>query len=100
MSKKQHKKYDDAFKAECVKAVADYDGNISQAAKALGLPMQTLHNWVKQAQAGKLPGVEDFNPVLVDLQEQVRALTKQLKRTELERDILKKATAYFAKEQQ
>ena len=59
--------------------------------------MQTLHNWVKQAQAGKLPGTQQFNPELPALQEENRALKKLLKTAEMERDILKKATAYFAK---
>lgn len=80
MSKKTHKKYDSTFKVQCVETVnATYSGNVSQAAEALGLPMQTLHNWVKQAQAGTLPGTAQFNPDLIALQEENKALRKSLK---------------------
>lgn len=101
MNQKTKTRYDASFKAQCVEEVSKtYQGNIRQAAQALGLPMQTLHNWVKQAEAGKLPGTEQFNPELIALQEEIKVLKKSLKIAEMERDILKKATAYFAKTSQ
>jgi transposase len=66
------------------------------AAKELGLREQTLRNWVKAAEAGKLnlPGTKPVTPEQMELS-RVRAENARLK---MENEILKKATAYFAKD--
>ena len=90
---KKIRTYSAAFKAEAVKKIADNNGNISATAKQLGIAMQTLSNWHNRANEGKLVGTEQYDPeLMVALQE-----IKQLKVAEEEREILKKATAYFAK---
>jgi transposase len=65
-------------------------------AKELGLIEQTLRNWVKAFEAGKLngPGTKLVRPEQMELS-RVRAENLRLKR---ENEILKKAAAYFAKE--
>ena len=65
-------------------------------AKELGLVEQTLRNWVKGADAGKLngPGAKPVTPEQMELS-RLRAENIRLKR---ECEILKKATAYFAKD--
>ena len=65
------------------------------AAKELGLVEQTLRNWVKAAAAGKLNGgAKEITPEQMELS-RLRAENVRLK---LENEILKKATAYFAKD--
>ena len=56
---------------------------------------QTLHNWVKAQRQGKLSGA-DSKPVSAE-QMEISRLRAELVRVKMERDILGKATAYFAK---
>ena len=65
-------------------------------AKVLGMPKQTLENWVRLAAKGKLSGA-GAKPVSAEQMELAR-LRAELARVKMERDILKKATAYFARE--
>ena len=60
------------------------------------IPNQTLDNWVRLSNKGQLKGAGD-KPVSPEQMELAR-LRAQLARVTMERDILKKATAYFAKE--
>jgi len=101
MSKKQ-RKYTKEFKAEAVK-LAISSSSVSSTAKELGLPVPTLHTWVTQAksmgeQAYALPTGEKGNINVREVLEENRALRKRLNRLEQEKEILKKAAAYFAKE--
>lgn len=94
---KKIRTYSAEFKAEAVKKIADNDGNILATAKQLGIAMQTLSNWQNKANQGKLVGTEQYDPELISALEEVKRLKRQLRVAEEERDILKKATAYFAK---
>ena len=89
--------YSDEFKAEAVKKMVNNKGNISATAKQLGIAMQTLSNWHNKANQGKLVGTEQYDPQLMAIIEENKRLKRQLKVAEEEREILKKATAYFAK---
>ena len=62
----------------------------------LGIPKASLDNWVKLSVKGQLKGAGD-KPVSAEQMELAR-LRAQLARVTMERDILKKATAYFARE--
>ncbi len=94
---KKIRTYSAEFKAEAVKKIADNNGNISATAKQLGIAIQTLSNWNNKANQGKLEGTEQYDPQLVAVMEENKRLKRQLKVAEEEREILKKATAYFAK---
>ena len=94
---KKIRTYSTQFKAEAVKNIADNNGNISATAKQLGIAMQTLSNWHNKASQGKLIGTEQYDPQLMAIIEENKRLKRQLKVAEEEREILKKATAYFAK---
>ena len=59
--------------------------------------MQTLSNWQNKANQGKLLGTEQYVPELMAAIQEIKQLKRQLKVAEEEREILKKATAYFAK---
>jgi len=94
---KKIRTYSTEFKAEAVKKIAGNKGNISATAKQLGIAMQTLSNWQNKANQGKLVGTEQYDPQLIAVLEENKCLKRQLKVAEEEREILKKATAYFAK---
>ena len=81
------------FKQEAVRLV---EGGQKQAsvAKTLGLVEQTLFNWVKANRQGRLTGA-DTKPVSAE-QMEIARLRAELARVKMERDILGKATAYFA----
>ncbi|AME02569.1 transposase [Moraxella osloensis] len=75
-------------------------GNVSQTAKELGIPMNTLANWHRLANGGQLKGTDSYNPELMAALDEIKELKKQLKIAQEEREILKKATAYFANEKE
>jgi transposase len=60
---------------------------------------QTLSNWVFKARQGKLAGMDGNRKPVTDLEAEVSRLKRELAEARMERDILKKATAYFAKAQ-
>ncbi len=62
--------------------------------------MQTLSNWQNKAKQGKLVGSEQYDSQLMSIIEENKRLKRELKVACDERDILKKATAYFAKHSQ
>ncbi|OBX84238.1 transposase [Moraxella atlantae] len=98
MSKKRVE-YSESFKAEAIAKVKENNGNISLTAKELGIPMNTLANWQRKADIGVLTGTQNYNPELIAALDEIKDLKKQLKIACEEREILKKATAYFAKNQ-
>lgn len=95
MKKIPKQEYTAEFKSLAVKRVKD-GLTVGAAARELGLIEQTLRNWVKAADAGKLngAGAKPITPEQMELS-RVRAENARLKR---ENEILKKATAYFAKD--
>ena len=92
---KPRARYTLEFKMEAVRLVRG--GQVAAVtAKVLGIPKQTLENWVRLDSKGKLEGAGD-KPVSAEQMELAR-LRAELARVKMERDILKKATAFFAKE--
>jgi len=86
------------YRAEAVKLVINEGMIVAQAARKLGLSVKTYSRWVRDARAGTLADVDRYRvqPV-TDLQAEVSRLKRELAIACEERDILKKATAYFAK---
>ena len=83
------------FKQEAVRLVQTGRSCVS-AAKELGIANQTLDSWVKLAVNGKL-GAVGSKPITAEQMELSR-LRAECAKLKMERDILKKATAYFARE--
>lgn len=90
------RKYTQEFKQEAVN-LALKSPSISQTAKELGISIPTLHTWIK-ALKNILPNSKGVNDISTLLEEN-RRLHKELLRAQEERDILKKAAAYFAQHQ-
>ena len=85
---KKAKRYSEEFKAEAVKAIENNGGNVSATARQLGLPMQTLANWQRKANQGKLKGTKQYDPDLVSALEEIKRLKRELKIAQEEREIL------------
>jgi len=73
---KKAKRYSEEFKAEAVKAIENNGGNVSATARQLGLPMQTLANWQRKANQGKLKGTKQYDPELVLALEEIKRLKR------------------------
>ena len=95
MVEAERPKYTLEFKMEAVRLVRQGQAS-SVTAKVLGIPKQSLENWLRLDNKGKLKGAGD-KPVSEEQMELAR-LRAELARVKMERDILKKATAYFARE--
>ena len=96
--KQNRKKYDSAFKLEAIRLATDGDRNISEVERNLGLSKGMLARWIRE---NKTDPVEVFpgKGRLKAKDEEIRRLRLELKRTQEERDIIKKALAYFAEDQ-
>ena len=87
-------KFTEEFKEEAVKQVKERGYRVSEVSERLGVSKHSLYKWLKQARGNNGRHGKDHEEAL--LKENLR-LKNELKRVEEERDILKKAAAYFAK---
>ncbi len=95
MTKTTRARYTLDFKLEAVRLVKGGQ-SMAATAKILAIAEQTLHNWIKADREGKLQGAGS-KPVSPE-QMEIARLRAELARVKMGRDILGKATAYFAKE--
>jgi transposase len=86
--------YPPEFKAEAVRLVGSSDRSLTRIAKDLGVADQTLRNWVQHAEING--GVREALPP--NEREELRQLRREVRTLRQEREILKKAAAFFAKE--
>ncbi len=91
-------RYSDDFKRDAVGLITEQQYKFKAAAQAVGVSEKSLRDWHKKF--APPPALCGDEATVEDLREENKRLRKQLKRAELEREILKKATAYFAKESQ
>jgi len=90
----QRTKYTPEFKDEAVKQVVVRGHLVVDVAKRLGIPENVLYTWVSKFKKADEPLSNDLKV----LQAEMVKLKAELRRTTEERDILKKAAAYFAKQ--
>jgi transposase len=91
------RRFDRAFKLEAVKLVRERGVSAAQAARDLDVHENVLRKWVKEFAADPqhaFPGQGVMKPE----QQEIERLRREVIRLKAERDILKKATAFFAKE--
>ena len=91
-------RYTKEFRQEAVKLVMEEGLSWGEAARRLSLPTSTLANWVKAARAGRLGEVGKKYRPLTEIEMELARVRKELAEVKMERDILKKAAAYFARE--
>jgi transposase len=94
---KKRRTYTTEFKTEAVKLVTEQDYSVAEAARSLGLNQNLIRSWRKGLEAAGDP-VFPGQGKLPALEEELRRLRADNKRLQAERDILKKATAFFARE--
>lgn len=91
--KRSYKQYPKEFKDEAVALVLDQGYSVSEAAKSLGIAASMLYKWKElhdQQAEGKV--------LAEDEREELKRLRKENKELRMEKEILKKASAFFAKE--
>jgi transposase len=87
------KRYAEEFKIETVKQITERGHSVAEVASRIGVSQHSLYAWLKRYSLPESEGIERCGQA-----EEIRRLKAELKRVSEERDILKKATAYFAKE--
>ena len=87
----QGSRYTAEFKAEAIKQITKRGYGVVEVAKRLGISDKSLYAWLKKSRDNELPNSKD----IVVLKQELQRLRIELKRTTEERDILKKAAAYF-----
>jgi transposase len=88
-------KYPEQFRADAVELVRTSDRPLRQVARDLGVNHETLRNWVKTAEK---QATQPSGESTATDQDELRALRKRVAELEVEKEILRKAAAYFAKE--
>jgi transposase len=93
----QRRRFTREFKVEAVKLVRDRGVSAAQAARDLGVHENVLRKWVKEFGSDPVqafPGLGQMKPEQLEIDR----LRREVQKLKAERDILKKATAFFAKE--
>ena len=90
--------YTPEFRAEAVKLVLAQGLTLEEAAQRIAMPKGTLANWVSAAKRGTAPKAPPGSHSVAELEAEVAKLRKELAVERMEKDVLKKATAYFARE--
>jgi transposase len=96
--KRQRRSFTEQFKRDAVNLVVVEGYSFAAAAKAVNVASRSLREW--HARFAPPPETCGEDATVQQLQTENQRLRKELRQAELERDILKKATAYFAKESQ
>ena len=96
MAKRKRRAFTDEFKAETVRLVHDSRKSIAVVARELNLTESAVRAWVRQATIDT--GRGGAGTLTTEEREELGRLRREVRTLRMERDILKKATAFFAKE--
>jgi len=91
-------RYTKEFREEAVKLITEGGLRIPEVGRRLSLAPSTIAYWVKAHKAGKLREVGKTHKPLTEIEMELARTKRELAEVKMERDILKKAAAYFAKE--
>jgi len=94
MTQKQRRKYSDDFKEEAIKLVIEKGYKVTEAARNLGIHDNLLRRWISKANDDRSQSMPDNTQIQAEL----KRLRKENAQLKMERKILKKAAAFFAKE--
>ena len=98
MAKRKRRAFSAEFKAEAVRLCRIGDRTIGQVAKDLNLTETALRDWIKRAPVEDTAAAPPPAGLSTSERDELAELRKRVKRLEMEREILKKAAAFFAKE--
>ena len=96
MAKRKRRKFTDEQKADAVRLVREV-GSVGQVSQDLDLTETALRRWVKRAEINEGKGPD--GALTTEEQEELRQLRRENRTLRMERDFLKKAAAFFAKDQ-
>ena len=96
MEKRKRRRFTPEFKADTVRLIRESDKSIREVCKDLGLTETSVRKWVKQAEVDAGRGA--LGELSTEEREELRRLRKENRVLKTEREILKKAAAFFAKE--
>ena len=92
MGRRKRRRFTPEFKAEAVRMMTETDAPVSQLARELGVSAKSLHEWFRDARPPQA------DPLTEDERTELIRLRRDIKHVRMERDILKKATAFFARQ--
>ncbi len=93
MTKRHRRKFTDEFKVETVKLIRESGRTVGSVARELDLTETAVRDWVKKAERSGAA-----NTLSADERAELRRLRKENQELRMEKEILRKATAFFAKE--
>ena len=93
MTKRHRRKFTDEFKAETVKLIKTSGRSVGSVAAELQIGRTVISRWVKQAEDSG--SADTLSP---DERSELKRLRKEIQELRMEKEILRKATAFFAKE--
>jgi transposase len=99
MEQVPRQQYTTEFREQAVRLVLEQQVTIPEAARRLAMSGRTLERWVCRARQGQLTTLGASRRPVTELEAELSRLNRDLAEARMERDILKKATAYFAKAQ-
>ena len=92
------KKYPKEFKLDAISLVLEQEYTKAEAARSLEINLNLITRWIQEHQTDDSGQAFRGNGKLTPELEEIRSLKAQVKRLQMEKDILKKATVFFAKE--
>ena len=95
MTKKTRRRYSDEFKADAVSLVSDQGYTVSEAARRLGVDRSLLDRWCRKLRQQTSSASSQHAD---DRDNEIKMLREEVRKLQIEKDILKKAAAFFAKE--
>jgi transposase len=93
---KKRRSFSKDFKLEAVKLIKEGGLSVARAAKDLGVYETSLRRWIKQYEVDQ--GKSPAGALTTAEKEELRRLRREVRTLRMEREVLKKATAFFAKE--
>ena len=97
MQSQKRRQYTAEFKREAIRLITEHGYGVTEAARNLGIHAQMLGRWKRQAEQ-HTNGSSGGNGQMSAAHEELLRLRKENQRLRMEREILKKATAFFARE--
>lgn len=95
--KVQRKRFENNLKLEVVRMVKEQGLSFQQVMQSMNVGESTVRRWVKEYEAGKMGQSGSGNPLTAD-QQRIRELERENRQLHMDVDILKKASAFFARE--
>ena len=91
-------KYPEQFRRDAVELVRSSGRSLREVGQELGVNHETLRNWVNAAKQAEVGLRDDVEQISAGERDELRRLRKKVAELELEKEILRKAAQYFAKE--